>query len=86
MAGSNHTLNLIFAILVTFFCCLPTGIVAVVFAAIGMSRQGSGDYVGAESAARTARILIWVSFGIGLAGIVIYLMVVLLFGLGTLFL
>ena len=83
MSGSNHTLNLVFAILVTIFCCLPLGIVAIVFSAIGMARQGSGDFVGAESAARTARILNWVSFGIGLAGIAIYLLVFLLFGIGV---
>lgn len=82
MSGSNHTLNLVFAILVTIFCCLPLGIVAIVFSAMGMARQGSGDFAGAESAARTARILNWISFGIGLAGIAIYVLVLLLFGLG----
>ena len=83
MSGSNHTLNLIFAILATIFCCMPLGIVAIVFAAIGMSRQGSGDYSGAESAARTARILNWVSFSIGVAGIVISVLIGLLFGIGV---
>ena len=83
MSGSNHTLNLILAILVTVLCCLPLGIVAIVFAAIGMSRQGSGDYAGAESAARTARICIWISFGLGLAILAIYVLFFLLLGIGT---
>lgn len=86
VSGSNHTLNLVFAILVTIFCCLPLGIAAIVFSAMGMARQGSGDYTGAESAARTVRILNWISFGIGLAGIVIYLLAVLLLGIGAGFL
>lgn len=82
MSGSNHTLNLILSILVTIFCCLPLGIVAIVFSAIGMSRESSGDYVGAESAARTARICIWVSVGLSVAIWVIYLLVfVLLLGI-----
>ena len=84
MSGSNHTLNLILAIVVTVFCCLPLGIVAIVFAAIGMSREGSGDYAGAESAARTARICIWISFGFGLAVLVLYVVVVLLLGIAIL--
>ncbi|MCY4557150.1 MAG: CD225/dispanin family protein [Chloroflexi bacterium] len=83
MSGSNHTLNLILAIVVTVLCCLPLGIVAIVFAAIGMSRQGSGDYAGAESAARTARICIWISFGLGLAILAIYVLFFLLLGIGT---
>lgn len=83
MSGSNHTLNLIFSILATIFCCMPLGIVAIVFAAIGMSRQGSGDYAGAESAARTARILNWISLAIGLAGIGIWVLLALVFGLGV---
>ncbi len=81
MSGSNHTLNLILSILVTLFCCLPLGIVAIVFSAIAMSREGSGDYAGAESAARTARICIWISIGLSLALWLIYLVVfVLLLG------
>ena len=80
MSGSNHTLNLILAILVTLFCCLPLGIAAIVFAAIGMSRASSGDYTGAEAAAGTARILTWVSFGVGLVIIGGYLLFVFAFG------
>ena len=80
MQGSNHRLNLVLAILSTIFCCLPLGIIAIVFAAIAMSRNSSGDYYGAESAAQTARTLNWVFFGIGFAGIATYL---LLFWLGV---
>ena len=83
MSRSNHTLNLILAIVATVFCCLPLGIVAIVFAAIGMSREGSGDYVGAESAARSARICIWISFGLGLAVLAVYVLFFLLLGIGA---
>ncbi len=86
MSGSNHTLNLILAILVTIFCCLPLGIVAIVFAAIGMSRDGSGDYAGAEAAARNARIFIWISFGLGLGILLVYIAAILLGVVGTFFL
>ena len=85
MSGYNHTLNLVLAIAVTIFCCLPLGVVAIVFAAIGMSREGSGDYVGAESAARTARTLIWISFGLGVAILVLYAIFFLALGMGSVF-
>ena len=83
MSRPNHTLNLILAIAVTVLCCLPLGVVAIVFAAIGMSREGSGDYGGAESAARTARIFIWISFGLGVAVFVLYLLFFLVLGIGS---
>ena len=83
MSRSNHTLNLILAIVATVFCCLPLGIVAIVFAAIGMPREGSGDYVGAESAARSARICIWIPFGLGLAVLAVYVLFFLLLGIGA---
>ena len=86
MSRPNHTLNLIFAILVTIFCCLPLGIVAIVFSAIGMSRENSGDYPGADSAARTARVCIWVSVALSLAITTIYVLIAIVFGLGIFFL
>lgn len=78
MDGPNHTLNLVFAILVTIFCCLPLGIVAIVFSAIGMSRQSGGDIAGAASASRIARICIIVSAGISLFLWVGYILLALL--------
>ena len=78
MDRPNHVLRLVFAILATLFCCLPIGIAAIVFAAIGMSRESSGDYAGADSAAKTAMILIWVSVGVSLAIWLIYILVFVL--------
>lgn len=75
MDRPNHVLRLVFAILATLFCCLPIGIAAIVFAAIGMSRESSGDYAGADSAANTAMILIWVSVGLSLVIWLIYILV-----------
>ena len=82
MSRPNHTLNLILSIVATVFCCLPLGIVAIVFAAIGMSREGSGDLAGAESAARTSRICYWIAIGLGVAILVFYVLFFLLLGVG----
>ena len=60
------------AILVTLFCCLPAGIVAIVYAAQVSSKLGSGDYYGAVAASRNAKTWTWVSFGVGIAVAVVY--------------
>jgi hypothetical protein len=54
------------AILCTLFCCMPAGVVAIVFAAQVDTKAKVGDAEGAERASRTALIWCWVSFGLGL--------------------
>ena len=63
---------LVWAILATICCCLPTGIVAIVFAAQVNGKLASGDYAGALGASRNARTWCWVSFGIGILSVVIH--------------
>jgi len=60
------------AILTTIFCCLPFGIVAIVYAAQVNSKLAAGDYEGALSASKSAKLWSWISFGSGLAIVVIY--------------
>ena len=72
---------LVQAILVTLFCCLPFGIAAIVFAAQVDSKASAGDIQGALEASRKARTWTWVSFGCGLAGAMLYLLV--LIGIGV---
>jgi hypothetical protein len=52
------------AILVTLFCCLPFGIVAIVYAAQVDSRWASGDIQGAKSASDNAKLWSWIGFGV----------------------
>lgn len=58
--------SLVWAILATLLCCLPTGIVAIVYAAQVDSKWNSGDRFGAETAAKNAKTWCWVSLGVGL--------------------
>lgn len=66
---------LVFAILVTIFCCQILGIVSIVYAAQVNSKWSAGDYQGALDYSRNAKLWAWISFacGIGLAMIGIIL-------------
>ena len=58
---------LVHAILATIFCCLPFGIVSIVYAAQVNSKLLAGDYAGAVDSSNKAKTWFWISFGIGLA-------------------
>jgi hypothetical protein len=66
--------HLVFAILVTLFCCQPFGIVAIVFAALTMSRNGEGNYAGAWAYSDKAKFWCWLGFGIGLGVIALWML------------
>jgi hypothetical protein len=59
----NH---LVKAILATCFCCLPLGIVAIVFAAQVNGKLDAGDYPGATSASDQANLYGNISIGLGI--------------------
>jgi hypothetical protein len=65
---------LVFSILVTLFCCLIGGIIAIIYSAQVNSRWMNRDYAGARRASQTAFTWCWVSLVIGLiasAGIIL---------------
>lgn len=68
---------LIQAILTTVFCCLPLGIVSIVYAAQVNGKVAAGDHAGALESSRNAKRWAWISFGAGLVLIVGYLILVL---------
>ncbi|MEE4286278.1 MAG: CD225/dispanin family protein [Mariniphaga sp.] len=68
---------LVWAILTTILCCLPFGIVSIVYAAQVNSKWQMGDYQGAKLSSKNAKLWAWVSFGIGIAGIIIWFLLVI---------
>lgn len=73
------------AILSTIFCCLPFGIVSIVFASKVDNQWYSGDYDGAVESARKAKTWFWLSFGLGLVlDIIITIYYVLVIGVAFL--
>jgi hypothetical protein len=75
--GPKPSNYLVQAILTTLFCCLPVGIVSIVFAAQVDSKWNAGDHQGAQNASRQARTWAWVSFGLGLTVGLIYLIAII---------
>ena len=74
-AGTTVPNYLVFAILTTVFCCLPTGIPAIIYAAQVNGKLLAGDYAGAQAASNNAKIWCWVSFGIGLCGTLFWILI-----------
>jgi hypothetical protein len=69
---------LVQAILTTVFCCLPLGIVSIVYAAQVNGKVAAGDRAGALQSSRNARMWAWISFGTGLVLGVGYLLLVVI--------
>ena len=57
---------LIPAIVVTLCCCLPGGIVAIVYAAQVNNKLQAGDIAGAQAASNNAKLWCMISAGVGL--------------------
>lgn len=66
-AGGQQVPNhLVWSILTTIFCCMPLGIVSIVFSTQVGTKQAQGDYAGAMESSRKARTWAIVSAVIGL--------------------
>ena len=64
---------LIQSILVTLCCCLPLGIVSIIYAAQVDSKWNAGDHQGAVMASENAKKWSWIAFGLGLlANLVVF--------------
>lgn len=77
---SNH---LVPAILTTIFCCLPLGIVSIVFAAQVNSKWAVGDYQGAMAASESAKKWWIASLIAGIVFAVLYLILIVLGVIGV---
>ena len=61
----NYLIHSIFA---TVCCCVPLGIVSIVFASQVDSKWNQGDIAGAHKAAASAKTWFWISLIAGLVG------------------
>ncbi|WP_019038112.1 CD225/dispanin family protein [Psychroflexus tropicus] len=73
---SNH---LAMAIITTLLCCLPAGIVSIVYASQVNTKYNAGDYEGAINASKTAKTWWLVALIVGLVSIIGYAVFVFVF-------
>ena len=62
------------------FCCLPLGVVGVIFAAQVNGKVAAGDIPGAMDSAKKAKLFSFIAIGLGLAGIICYILMIVIFG------
>ena len=74
--------NYLIPAIISLFCCLPLGVVAVIFAAQVNGKAAAGDTAGAVDASKKAKMFSYISIGLGLVGIVCYVLFVLVMGVG----
>ena len=67
------------SIVVTLCCCLPLGVVGIIFAAQVNSKLAAGDVAGAQEASQKAKMFTMIGFVIGL---VVWLAYLLFFSAG----
>jgi hypothetical protein len=72
MPGPTIPNYLVQSILVTLCCCLPLGVVAIIFAAQVNSKLAAGDIAGAQEASQKAKMFCWIGFGLGLVVTIIW--------------
>ncbi|MGN0062679.1 MAG: CD225/dispanin family protein [Nocardioides sp.] len=72
--GPKPANNLVWAILTTLFCCLPAGIVSIVYSVKVDGLWNTGQFAEAEEAAKKAKTWALVSAGVGVVVMVLYIL------------
>lgn len=74
--------NFLVPAIISLFCCLPLGIVGVIFAAQVNSKVAAGDIAGAQDSAKKAKMFSYIAIGLGLLFIICYVLFFLIMGVG----
>lgn len=73
------------AILATVFCCIPVGVVSIIFAAQVNGKIAAGDTAGAMEASRKAKMFMFVTIGLGLlTWVCVIILWIFVFGMAAL--
>jgi len=81
-AGGGATVpNYLVPAIISIFCCWPLAIPAIIFATQVNGKVAAGDIAGAQDASKKAKMFSFIAIGIGLLGIVCYV-IMLILGVG----
>ena len=73
---NNMVMAIIASVVSLMFCCLPHGVVSLIFALQVNKKEAAGDIEGATKAAKMAKMLAWISIILS----VLWLIVGMVFG------
>ena len=73
---NNMVMAIIASVVSLMFCCLPHGLVSLIFALQVNKKEAAGDIEGANKAAKLAKMLAWISIAVS----VLWLIIGLIFG------
>jgi Interferon-induced transmembrane protein len=80
-SGSAATVpNFLIPAIISLFCCLPSGIVAVIFAAQVNGKVQAGDIQGAQDSAKKAKIFAIISLILWALAILCYIIIFVILG------
>lgn len=68
---SNNLVLAIIATVLSLFCCLPHGVVSLIFAVQVNKKAEAGDIQGAQNAAKQAKMWAWISIIVSALWIVV---------------
>lgn len=80
--GAATVPNYLVPAIISIFCCWPLAIPAIIFATQVNGKVAAGDVAGAQESSKKAKMFSFLAIGLGLAGIVIYVIMVLVLGVG----
>lgn len=82
-AGPDIPNYLVQSILLTIFtlctCCIPIGVIPLIFSLQVNSKKQSGDFAGAAEASRKAKMWCWITLAVAL----VWFVISLIFGIGS---
>ena len=83
--GSQSSVpNYLIPAIISIFCCMPLGIVAVIFATQVNGKVAAGDLAGAADASKKAKLFSFIAIGLGLLAVLLYVIwIVLIVGLSA---